>query len=325
MLIHVAGSISRLVASALIVATGLSPSAFANGAQGTDIPVMVLQDDSNKLSLPASSSVSDYTSTKIKEQFSRYQYYVVDRNALAAQLGFDLSKRMDTPTVMRMAIAAKQSGQAQLDVRGAVIYKIFPQIKDEGFRKRLVVEIAGEVHDIEASRYIGDFGPLSKTFSAPADCNDENCISAIMREYAVDVAAIVADEGRKKLAMLTQTAPTGSANMTGTSSTATNLVNVYTIRFENFTMDQVLNLKGVMDSEFPDFVRSGNINGSEPIVQYDYRTKAPQNKLFEWLHIAVKDAGITDGKILTDGNRITIKRLGAEMPQRAQPTAGRFQ
>jgi len=318
-------TVAQVATLSLIAALAMAGTAQAqSGATGSDIPILVLQDDSNELSLRSSTSVAQYIETKVKEQFSRYQYYVVDRNALIAQLGFDLDGRMDSATAMRIASAAKESRQAQFDIRGLVIVKVYPQIRDEGFRKKLVVEIAGEVHDMDANRYIGDFGPLSKTFGAPADCKDQACISAVLRENAIDVAAIVADEGRKKLALLTKTG--GVAGVGGSATSGRNdLVTTFTFRFENFTMDQVLMLKGVMDGEFPDFVRAGRISGSDPIIEYGYTTKAPQHKIFEWLNIAVNDMGITDAKILADGSKFTIKRLASDLPPQQQDrTSPRF-
>ena len=290
-------------------------SASAQGAAGTDIPIIVMADDSDELSIPSNSSVSKYINTKIKEQFSRYQYYVVSQDAIAAHQGFDFNRRMDSANVLQAAMLAKKSGQPEFDVRGVVIYKVYPRIKDLGYAKRVNIEIAGEVHDADANRYIGDFGPMTRTFPAPADC-DSACISAISREKAVDIAAIVADEARKKLAMLTKVGNTGapivSAGAGATS--AGGLVTTYNIRFENFLMTDVLKIKGVMEGEFPDFVRAGKMSGSEPIIEYGYVSKAPQNKMFEWVHILLGDMQIRDAKILTEGNKITIMRLGSDLP-----------
>ncbi len=299
--------------------------AFAQqGATGTDIPIIVMADDSDELSIPSNSSVSKTINTKIKEQFSRYHYYVVSQDAVAANQGFDFNRRMDSAAVLRAAMMAKKSGQPEFDVRGVVIYKVYPRVKDLGFAKQISVEISGEIHDADANRYIGDFGPMSRTFPAPADCNDNACISAVAREKAADIASIVADEARKKLALLTKVNGTGAPVVNGAAgaSGAGGLITTYNIRFENFQMQDVLKIKGVMEGEFPDFVRSGKMGGSEPIVEYGYISKAPQNKLLEWLYVLIGDMHITDAKVVAEGNTFTIKRFASDLPPPPPPTAG---
>ncbi len=317
----------RMAAMAAIacVLSLYAAKAFAQqGATGTDIPIIVMADDSDELSIPSNSSVSKIINTKIKEQFSRYHYYVVSQDAVAANQGFDFNRRMDSAAVLRAAMMAKKSGQPEFDVRGVVIYKVYPRVKDLGFAKQISVEISGEIHDADANRYIGDFGPMSRTFPAPADCNDNACISAVAREKAADIASIVADEARKKLALLTKVNGTGAPVVNGAAgaSGAGGLITTYNIRFENFQMQDVLKIKGVMEGEFPDFVRSGKMGGSEPIVEYGYISKAPQNKLLEWLYVLIGDMHITDAKVVAEGNTFTIKRFASDLPPPPPPTAG---
>ena len=312
-----------LVGGLMVVAACAAPppSYAQEGATGTDIPIIVMADDSDSVSIPSNSSVSKYINTKIKEQFSRYHYYVVSQDAVAANQGFDFNRRMDSAAVLRAAMMAKKSGQPEFDVRGVVIYKVYPRVKDLGFAKQISVEIAGEIHDADANRYIGDFGPMTRTFPAPADCNDAACISAVTREKAADIASIVADEARKKLALLTKNAATGApiASPGAGGSGSSGLLTTYNIRFENFQMQDIFKIKGVMEGEFPDFIRSGKVSGSEPIVEYGYVSKASQNKLLEWLYTLLGDMQIKDAKIIAEGNTFSIKRMASDMPPPPPP------
>lgn len=306
---------------ALIICVSCVSANAQQGALGTDIPIMVMADDSDQDSIASNSSVSKYINTKIKEQFSRYNYYVVSQDALAASQGFDFNRRMDSASLLRAARMAKQSGQPEFDIRGIVIFKVYPRLKDLGFAKQINLEVAGEVHDADANRYIGDFGPVSRSFPAPADC-DSACISAVTREKAVDIASIVADEARKKLALLTK----GSTSSVGNAVSApTGLVTTYAFKFENFQMPEVLKIRNVMERDFPDFVRAGRMTGSEPIVEYGYVSKAPQNKILEWVYIVLSDMKINDAKIIADGNSFVIKRLGSDLLSPSPSTStGKF-
>lgn len=300
-------------------------------APATDIPIIVLQDDGDTASLASTNSASRAIGTKIKEEFERYNYSVVDENAVAAAFGFDFAHRMDSAGVLRAAAQAKKSGRAEFDVRGVVIYKVFARVRDLGFAKQLSLDIAGEVHDLDSGLYLGDFGPIARSFPASADCGDNLCLTAVLRDHGTDLAAIVADEARKKLALLTKSevAEAPERPIVAASARADEgpvaaepphrLVVAYTFRFENLQMNEVLKIKGVMESEFPDFVRAGRISGSDPILQYGYISRAPQDKMFEWVNILISDMGMTHTKIIADGNTITVKNLASDLPVAAGP------
>jgi len=332
----------RLMVRAVLITLALGgvSGGCAASQPATDIPIIVMADDGDPSSLAATNAASQMIGTKIKEQFQRYNYYVVDEHAVAAAFGFDFSHRMDSSAVLRAALQAKNSHRAEFDVRSVVIYRVFARARDLGFARQLSLEVAGEVHDADSGLYLGDFGPISRSFPASADCGDNACYTSVLRDHGADIAAIVADEARKKLALLTKPAPGALAAVAGADSASAGsagpqlasaavtgdapavaepasprrLVVAYNLRFENLSMHDVLRIKGVMESEFPDFVRAGRISGSEPVLQYGYVSRAPQDKLFEWVNILVGDMGMKSTKILADGNTITVKNLAGDMP-----------
>ncbi len=319
----------RLVLRVVLVALGLAAlsGGCAASQPASDIPIIVMADDGDPASLASTNAASQVIGTKIKEQFERYNYYVVDEHAVAAAFGFDFSHRMDSAAVLRAALQAKKSGRAEFDVRSVVIYRAFARVRDLGFAKQLSLEVAGEIHDADSGLYLGDFGPISRSFPASADCGDNACFTSVLRDHGADIAAIVADEARNKLALLTKPAPALAATFDpgGPPPAATapesprRLVVAYNLRFENLSMHDVLRIKGVMESEFPDFVRAGHVSGSEPVLQYGYVSRAPQDKLFEWVNILVGDMGMKRAKIIADGNTITVKNLAGDIPVASGP------
>ena len=98
-------------------------------------------------------------------------------------------------------------------------------------------------------------------------------------------------------------------------------ITAYSIRFENFRMDEILKMKAVMEHSFPGFVRAGRMTGSEPHLDYYYYSTAGQSKMYELLYGLVGDAHIRDTKILAEGNRFFIRRLGAEYSPAPPPPA----
>ncbi len=293
-----------------------------------DIPILVMEADGDPTSLASANSAARAIGTKIKEQFERYNYDVVDESAVAAAFGFDFNRRMDSAGVLNAAMQAKKSGRAEFDVRGVVIYQVYTHLHDFGFARQFSLDVAGEVHDLDSGLFLGDFGPISRSFPASADCTDNQCVNAVLRAHGVDIAAIVADEARKKLALLTKpdvadrdappppvlAAADAAEPPRAPAAPERRLVVAYNLRFENVRMNDVLKIKGVMESEFPDFVRAGRISGSDPVLQYGYISRAPQDKMFEWVNILIGDMGMKHAKIIADGNTIIVKNLASDMP-----------
>ncbi len=308
---------NRFVAAVLLSLFSLGSASCSFAGDGTDISIIVLSDDADPMSLPSNDSVSKITNTKIKEQFHRYNYYVVPKEQLSADqdLGFNLSKRMDTATLLKVAMSAKMSGKAEFDIRGVVIYKIYPQVKDLEYAKQVTIEISGEIHDADSKRFLGDFGPVVKKFPAPADCDDDGvCIHAIARQKAADIAAVVADEARKKLAMLTKAE--------GSKGSNSGLTNTFNVRLENFTMKDVIKIKNIMEKDFPSFLKSGKIQGSEPIIEFGYVTKAPQEKIVEWMHLLLDEMKLAkSSKISAEGNSLVIKNIGSDLPKKERSSS----
>lgn len=325
----------RLTFRAALITLGLGAfsAGCAAGPPPSDIPIIVMEDDGDATSLASTNAAAQAIGTKIKEQFERYNYSVVDENAVAAALRFDFRRRMDSAAVLRAAMQAKASGRAAFDVRGAVIYKVFARVHDLGFAQQISLDISGEVHDLDSGLYLGDFGPISRSFPASADCGDDTCITSVLRDHGTDIAAIVADEARKKLALLTkpEVAVAASRPVVGAAPSADpprtqdaavrRLIVAYTFRFENLQMNDVLKIKGVMESEFPDFVRAGRISGSDPMLQYGYVSRAPQDKMFEWINILIGDMNLRNTKIIADGDTITVKNLAGDLPPPPARTA----
>lgn len=309
------------------------------GAVGSDIKILVLPDDSFVDSLPGSTSISDYIEVAIKEQFSRYHYDVKGK----AQLSGHSELRQKFPTnltsgeLIVIAERAKATNDAALNaLRALVVYKAFPDIDDDRTGASMTIEISGEVHDLDAKRFIGKFGPMrSKAFPIPSSCTDRKneaararCVSAIAREKSNDIAMTVAEQARVKLALLTKPgfgAPVGAtpsaATPTATASpvrprTDRQLLTSYSMRFENLTMPEVLNIKGQMEGEFPDFVRTERFSGSPPFVTFGYVSYAPQDKIVGWMYVLLNDMGLRSPvvNIRAEGTTVTVERLGSDSP-----------
>lgn len=325
--------------------TTMVPPAHAQmGNEGTDIPVLVLADDaSDTLLLSGGSSVSTMALSFIEEQFNRYQYHMVSKSAVDLAVG-PLNQPVDEVGALEIAQLARGTKRPELYVRAAVIYKVYARAeptRNGNGAKRAFLDVTGKVIDVESSRVLGNFNWTDKDPVTIRPGCDEACASAAMRPHAKNIGTFVAGEARDKVALLTKgpaatrrTAPPPPVQVQQTAAPQApapvanscprppwqGLVNTYGVTFENLRMDEVLNIKRQMECEVPGFVRSNGMNGVAPLIEYSYVTKAPQDKMHEWLTILVSDMGVADTRIEVQGNSIMIRRFGSDLPP--PPPAG---
>jgi len=209
-----------------------------------------------------------------------------------------------------------------------VIFSVRGTTRDQGFATDVDLTIRGSIYDAEAQRQLGRFGPLTRSRTAPASCN-ESCIEEVGRPMANEMAAIVGDEARKELAALTRPAPRGAEEgPNGTPSYDTGLTTVYAIRFENFTTAEMFEVIEVMEHEFPGYVRSRDIEGNPVRATYGYISRAPASKIYRWINILLMDMGLDPDsrvQVIKRGTEITLKKLGGDEPGGAAPQGTRFE
>ena len=80
-----------------------------------------------------------------------------------------------------------------------------------------------------------------------------------------------------------------------------------------------------MENEFPNFVRAGKLQGSEPIINFGYITKAPQEKILEWLFIVMDDMELSAiTKIDADQNNFIIQKFGSDIKKKKEESDDKF-
>ncbi|MCG8512400.1 MAG: hypothetical protein MI741_24545, partial [Rhodospirillales bacterium] len=217
--------------------------------------------------------------------------------------------------------------------RAMVVFKIRAAAQNVGFATKAMVRIAGEIYDYQARRFIGSWEAPRMEFPAPANCTGM-CIQEVVGDNARDVAAQLGDVLRKKLAYLTrgagrpvaQAAPapapaaTAPAPMVAGCPAAvdTGLVSTFAITMRNFTTREYLEIKNVMEKEFPCFVNTRNPSGDTAVRVYGYVSRASASKLEEWLSILLIDMGLdpdSQVKMVVAGTRIELDKIFGSSPQ----------
>jgi len=286
-------------------------AAMAYANDGTDLRIMILQEDSEGSANCVSyrNEAGAHIATRIGEQFNRYGYTVTPRESLGAELRFDLSRNLDKTQLISLATRAKNSGRAEFDLQAIVVYKILCNIRSDSIATTVDADVSGFIYDIDARRELGDFGPITKTFSMAPKC-DARCFTMELRTHAGDMALIVADQARNKLAAITkQKRQNGDPNR----------IMTYNVRLENIS--QASNrIRTIMEKEFPGSIGITSLSSSTVLTKFGLKTTARPEKIRDWLEVVISDLGLENTSIAFDGNTFVIRNDGTDLPQTKIPT-----
>lgn len=274
--------------------------------QGSDLSIIVvpaIDDDITAFG----GSVLSAMETKMKAGFNRKNFVVVSKNELSGGAGggnFDISKPMRTDQWLRLMTVAKKKSKFA-DVRAAVFYKVYFTSMSESFGTIFQMDLLGEVHDLQSGRLLCDFSADEQmVFQVSNECIESNdngaCISMEARPYTQEWAQQIINPAAKCLNRLTK----GKGESGG-------LTNSFNFKFEYFSMRQVMEIRDVM-ATWPDGVKSGNLEGSEPVMKFSYSTKRPKDKMVSWMMIVLDDMGLnsSDYNLTANGNNINVEFLG---------------
>jgi len=305
--------------------------------QGSDIPIIVMGEDSDPMSVVRSSDIFRRVISELQEQMSRYDFYVIDENILTVELGWQVRERRPITELIQVVQMANQSRDPRLQARAMVVFKIRAAAQNVGFATKAMVRITGDIYDYQARRFIGSWEAPRMEFPAPANCTGM-CIQEVVGDHARDVAAQVGDVMRKKLAYLTrgagapaaQTAPAPAPTASAPAPVAagcpadvdTGLVSTYAVVMRNFTTREYLEIKNVMENEFPCFVTTRNPSGDTTKRIYGYVSRASASKIEEWLNILLMDMGLNPDsqvKMVVSGTEIMIDKIFGSSPQGPGP------
>lgn len=288
-----------------ILSLGLS-GAYA--VDGSDVSVMVLQDDSTDggpTCMTNNSKPGKLVGSKIGEQFRRYGYVVVPREALAAELGFDLNQPLDRTmhmTIMKNA-KVKSGKKPEFDIKALISYRLDCVLKKDPVAWQLEVSLAGNIYDTEAKRELGDFGPIEFDFAIEKNSSEAKAQMEIA-SHASDFATKIADEARKKLALVTK-----KSRADGSSGR----VVIYAVRLENLNKNST-RIRNTMEKQFPGAMGITSLKSSGSLVTFGYKSSASSDKIQDWLQVVVDDLGMENVSLEVDGTSIKLRNDGDDLP-----------
>lgn len=182
----------------IFILGGCTPKATAQ----SETRVVVTGEDSDPNSVKRNSEVFKRVIAQLQESFGRAGYFVIDEDILAVRLGFSINSRRPKAELIETLMVANNTTDATVQSRLAVVFGIFPQVKELSFTKKLEIRIRGDVYDIKTLRPLSSFEYQPKQdMVVPknyAQC-DEFCVEEMVGSHASTIARELGDILVKKL------------------------------------------------------------------------------------------------------------------------------
>ena len=115
---------SALVAGLIGALSIVSCSNTSHAQSGAGIPVIILGEDSDRRSIPRDSDIFRRVINELKSQMSRYNFYIIDEEMLAVELGWKIRKRRPKTELIQVTDLANKSTNMAYHSKAMVTFKI---------------------------------------------------------------------------------------------------------------------------------------------------------------------------------------------------------
>ena len=212
--------------------------------------VVITGEDSNKNSIERTSEVFKRVISQLQESLSRGNYYVIDEDMLGVKLGFSFNSRRPKTELIETLMVANQTEDATVQSRLAVVFAIFPQVKDLSATRKLEVRIRGDVYDLETLRPLANFEyKPKKAYLIPKNSSqcDNLCVEEALGEKSREVARELGDVLTKKLDLAVQKIG-GSSQSSSSSGSSINMAKTYNLNLIRLNAVQSLQFKKSLEN-----------------------------------------------------------------------------
>ena len=212
--------------------------------------VVITGEDSNKNSIERTSEIFKRVISQLQESLSRGNYYVIDEDMLGVKLGFSFNSRRPKTELIETLMVANQTEDATVQSRLAVVFAIFPQVKDLSATRKLEVRIRGDVYDLETLRPLANFEyKPKKAYLIPKSSSqcDNLCVEEALGEKSREVARELGDVLTKKLDLAVQKIG-GSSQSSGSEGSSVNMAKTYNLNLIRLNPVQSLQFKKSLEN-----------------------------------------------------------------------------
>ena len=313
------------LAAALFLTTACAtfpPAAAAQGNVGTNIPVLVVSEDEDPITLKRSSDIVKHVIAELQDAMQRHGFRTIGEEELvAADLGWEITDRRPTRLLIEALKLMGKSNKASHQVRVWVLVRIHAQAK-LSFPTKVQTRINVEIYDAASNQFLDALETPRDEYPLPKDClGNMLCITEVVGDRTREIAGGLGEVLARRLARYwpprqssgSGTAVTGGSAAGGGTDTGTGhgRITPYTLTLRYFDDREALTIVGVMAEEFPGVEGVDRIESSPTVRRYAYLSTATSAKIEEWLFILLRDMGFdakSDVLVQVQGTEITVEK-----------------
>lgn len=249
------------------------------------VKVLVLGEDGHPNYVPRTDPAFRRVVSELQDALDRRGFRVVDEEAVAAELGWDLWSYRDKVDVLEAAKLANAADRASSRVRAALLFRIESRYRDLRYATRIDLHLSGEIFDAGSNRFLGSFDLPTETVTTPGRCFTAACASDAVGTRARDLATELGAVLARKLAALAPPEATVTAGVRALEA-------VYTVTLRHLSTEDALSVIGVMTDGFPGFRSYDLLRSGATLRRYEYVTTASAREIEHWLTLLLTDMGL---------------------------------
>ncbi len=275
------------------------------------INVLVLADDADMESLPASNYATRTVVDELQEQMRPYGYNIMDLDTMMARLGWaELGNRVSRRDKMELVLASCSDGVSTVCPRMVAFVETRVDIEalGAGVGGFAYLNMSGDIVDARTGASQGKWRPVEDKFTTPYPC-ERACASRVVANNAYNVAAELGDSLRILLDdSLNALEP---ELVYGPSTSDADLRTDYAITFRNFTFGQVGAILDIMETQFGGNPALGDSETRSKYWLQNYTSDHSNTELTALFYQLMADMGYSEDefRISSAGSNIEIAKL----------------
>lgn len=282
----------------LIAVAMLACAAPAAWAQSSGPNLLIMGEDADEDTVPRNSRVFNRVQDALAEQINEMGFNLYDETAITLD---NFAQGRVRRTDAELIDIAKSVRQPPIDV--VMLFSIYASAEKLSYTTKIRARIEGRLLQVTNGQRIGNFEVVSpKSWRAPVDCSRECILETVgnnAKTLAQDLGVVLTD----KLAYLVD----GKAGGDGSSKDSAGLATAYTLTFNRFTEDEILDIEEYL-VVFSGYINHRTTRATMRNVEYWYESTISPSRLNRNLRKMLAQLEIK-GRVAMDGNNVTIEKI----------------
>jgi hypothetical protein len=258
--------------------------------------ILILGEDADEDTVPRNSRVFRRVLDAMSNQLHDEGFDVYDETAITSGMAQGRVRRTDAELID----ISRSLTRPPIDV--GVMFSIYASARELGYTTKVKVRISGRLLGIKSGQRLGNFEVESpREWNAPKNCPRE-CLLETIGKYSKIIGADVASVLAEKL-----DDAVGGSRSTNGSTTSAGVTNKYSLVFEGFTTDDILDIEEYL-VVFRGYESHRPIYTSNRRAEFWYASDITTSRLTRNLRKMLDALGIR-GRVGFSGNEYSVTKV----------------